>query len=50
MHPLLGRYSKDFVNESDLSHDISFDSTFDLTLPNHVHRLISSERPSGRIE
>lgn len=37
MHPLLGRYSKDLVNEGDLPHDIASVNAFDRPLPNYAH-------------
>jgi len=43
-------HSENCVDEGDLSHDITFASPFDLSLANHVHRLVPFERPSSCIE
>ena len=40
----LRSYSKNLIDEGDLSYDIAFLRIFDLTLANHVHRLILISR------
>ena len=42
---LLGGHSKEACDEGDLSIDISFPHTVDLSLANHVHGFIPVERP-----
>ncbi len=46
----LSYYSKDFIDESDLSHNIAFLDTLHLPFSDHIHGLKSSQRPSSRIE
>lgn len=50
LQPLLRSYSEDFVEERDLSCNISFFNVIDLTFTNHIHYLIASERTLGRVE
>jgi hypothetical protein len=42
--------SKDFLEEGDLSDDISLLNIFDLTLTDHIHRLIPLNPSSSRVE
>jgi hypothetical protein len=46
----LSCYSKNFVDERDLSHDITSINIFDLSSANHVHRFVASNRPLSRVE
>lgn len=46
----LSSNSKDFIDEGDLSHDIPFLHIFDLTLTDHIHRLIPLDCSSSGIE
>lgn len=43
LQPLLCSHFEDFVDEKDLSCNISFFNTIDLTFPNHIHHLIALE-------
>ena len=42
--------SKQFFDEFDLIFDISFFNPFNLSLSNHVHDFIASQRPPSRVK
>ena len=44
----LGRHSKEAGDEGDLPDDVSFAHLCDLSLANHVHRLVVLQRSPGR--
>ena len=50
LQPLLGSHSEDFVDERDLSYNISSGNPIDLTFTDHIHHLIALERPPSRVE
>ena len=49
LQPLLGGNSEDFVDERDLSYNISFCNPTDLTFPNHIHPFIALEGMPSRV-